>query len=41
MSEYYNPDYSINLNYNDPRFDIKWPYAPKVISKKDKYTVNY
>lgn len=36
MSEYYKPEYAINFNYKDPKFNIKWPCAPKVISKKDK-----
>lgn len=36
-SEYYAPGYEQNINYNDPYFKVKWPYSPRVISKKDKF----
>jgi dTDP-4-dehydrorhamnose 3,5-epimerase len=35
MSEFYKPSKARSIRYNDKFFAIKWPYKPKVISKKD------
>ena len=35
-SDFYNPEYSKSFYYNDPYFNFDWPYAPDVISEKDK-----
>ena len=35
MSEFYKPSKARSIRYNDKFFSIKWPYKPKVISKKD------
>ena len=35
MSKPYNPKFSRGLKYDDKLINIKWPYKPKVISKKD------
>ena len=35
-SEFYAPDRERGVRWNDPRFGIRWPDAPVVISDKDK-----
>jgi len=35
VSQFYNKKFESGFLYNDPFFSIKWPYKPKVISKKD------
>jgi len=35
MNNYYMPKFAKGINYKDPRFKIKLPNKPKVISKKD------
>lgn len=37
VSQFYAPDYEMGFRYNDPAFNITWPYVEKVIiSEKDK-----
>ena len=36
MSQFYKPEYSKGIRWNDPSFKIKWPLKPTVISEKDK-----
>lgn len=36
MSEYYRPDYSLGIRWDDPKFAINWPIEQKVISPKDQ-----
>jgi len=36
VTEYYAPDRERGLRYNDPKFNIRWPITPVVISDKDK-----
>jgi dTDP-4-dehydrorhamnose 3,5-epimerase len=36
MSEYYYPEYSRGVRWNDPAFGIKWPLPCSCISQKDK-----
>jgi len=36
MSQYYMPDYSKGIIWNDPSLKISWPLVPSVISKKDQ-----
>ena len=35
MSEYYHPEKSGGIKWNDPKIQIKWPLDCSVISKKD------
>ena len=35
MSNFYNPKYSKGILYNDKKINIKWPFRPRIISKKD------
>lgn len=36
MSEFYSPESSSGVRFDDPLFDIKWPLPPTLISEKDK-----
>ncbi len=36
MSEFYSPEHSAGVRWDDPFFNIKWPLEPSVISEKDK-----
>ncbi len=36
MSEYYSPDFSSGVLWNDLLFDIKWPLKNPFLSEKDK-----
>ena len=36
MSEYYSPEYSKGIRWNDPSFSIKWPEDKRNISKRDQ-----
>ena len=36
VTEFYAPDRERGLRYNDPKFGIRWPLEPAVISDKDK-----
>ena len=33
---FYAPHYDGNIRWDDPDIDIKWPFAPTVLSEKDK-----
>lgn len=35
MSEFYSPEHSAGVRWDDPFFGIKWPLKPTIISKKD------
>lgn len=35
MSEFYSPDHSGGLRWNDPAFGIRWPMAVHLISERD------
>ncbi len=35
ISEFYTPDASTGVRYDDPAFDITWPLKPTVMSEKD------
>ena len=41
MSEIYKPGYDRGFRYNDSFFNIKWPFEPKLISKKDQSYPDY
>ena len=41
MNEYYNKKNDSGFRYDDPTFNVKWPYRPKVISKKDLSFENF
>ena len=36
MSEFYTPGYNTGFRWNDPAFDIRWPYEISIISDKDR-----
>jgi dTDP-4-dehydrorhamnose 3,5-epimerase len=36
VSEFYRPEFSCGIRWNDPAFSIDWPYDVVVISEKDK-----
>lgn len=36
VDEFYAPEYERCIRYNDPKFELKWPAAPTVVSDKDK-----
>lgn len=36
VSAFYAPDKERGVRYNDPRFNVRWPIEPVVISDKDK-----
>ena len=36
MSEFYTPEYSAAVRWNDPQFKINWPEAERTISEKDQ-----
>lgn len=36
VSESYSKEHEKGIRWNDPAFDIKWPFTPTVISEKDK-----
>ena len=36
VSAYYSKEQERGIRYNDPRFNIKWPMEPTVISERDR-----
>lgn len=36
VTEFYSPQYERGIRYNDPKFGIRWPFEPVVISDKDR-----
>lgn len=36
MSEYYSPEHSRGIRWNDPFFSIQWPEDKRIISKRDQ-----
>ena len=36
VDEFYGPDQERGIRWNDPRFGIRWPVEPVVLSDKDK-----
>lgn len=36
MSEYYSPEHSRGIRWNDPCFSIQWPEDKRIISKRDQ-----
>ena len=41
MSNSYKPGFDYGIRYDDPFFDIKWPFLPEVISQKDQNYNNF
>jgi dTDP-4-dehydrorhamnose 3,5-epimerase len=41
MTEFYRPDGARGFRFDDPRFGIKWPMAPKVIAARDAEYPDY
>lgn len=35
VSEFYSPQFERCVRWNDPRFNVKWPAKPEIISPKD------
>jgi dTDP-4-dehydrorhamnose 3,5-epimerase len=35
MSDFHRPEGARGVRWNDPRFDIRWPMTPSVISERD------
>jgi dTDP-4-dehydrorhamnose 3,5-epimerase len=35
VDEFYAPELERGIRWNDPRFDIRWPRPPAVLSEKD------
>lgn len=36
VDEFYSPEHERGIRYNDPKFELRWPATPTVISDKDK-----
>jgi dTDP-4-dehydrorhamnose 3,5-epimerase len=36
VTEFYSPEHERGIRYNDPKFGIRWPLEPAVISDKDR-----
>lgn len=36
VTEFYNPQAERGIRWNDPKFQIEWPFEPIVLSEKDK-----
>jgi dTDP-4-dehydrorhamnose 3,5-epimerase len=36
VDELYSPEHERGIRYNDPKFKLRWPIVPAVISDKDK-----
>jgi dTDP-4-dehydrorhamnose 3,5-epimerase len=41
VDEFYSPENERGVRYNDPKFAIKWPAEPTVLSDKDKNYPNF
>jgi dTDP-4-dehydrorhamnose 3,5-epimerase len=41
VDEFYSPTFERVIRYNDPKFNLKWPLAPIVISDKDKNQTDF
>jgi len=41
VSEFYSPDNSSGIRWNDPTFNIKWPIEDRIISQADQNYPNF
>lgn len=41
VTQFYTPGAEKGIRWNDPLFNIQWPFEPTVISEKDKTHPNY
>ncbi len=41
ISQFYNPEFSRGVRWDDPAFKIKWPTEVKVISERDRSYPNF
>lgn len=41
ISEFHNADHARGVRWNDPRFSIRWPFDPEVISDRDSSHPDY
>lgn len=37
VSEFYDPQQERGIRWNDPQFNLKWPFTPAVVSDKDMH----
>ena len=36
ISEFYSPEHAKGVRWNDPAFDIEWPFSPTAMSDRDR-----
>jgi len=41
ISQYYSPEYSKGIRWNDPKFSIKWPSELPILSEKDSKYLDF
>jgi dTDP-4-dehydrorhamnose 3,5-epimerase len=41
MSDFFEPSSYSGFRFNDPAFNINWPFDPKHISERDKNFLNF
>ena len=41
VTEFYSPEKERGVRYNDPKFGIRWPMEPVVISDKDRHQPDF
>ena len=41
VDEFYAPTYERIIRWNDPKFNLTWPAAPKVLSDKDQHQADF
>jgi dTDP-4-dehydrorhamnose 3,5-epimerase len=41
MSDFYYPELARGVRWNDPAFQIAWPFAPEVISDRDRTYLDF
>jgi dTDP-4-dehydrorhamnose 3,5-epimerase len=41
VDEFYSPEHERCIRYDDPKFELRWPQAPIVISDKDKSQTDF
>jgi len=39
--EFYSPEWERGIRWNDPRFELQWPFEPRVISERDRAHPDY
>jgi len=36
ISQFYSAEHARGVRWNDPAFDVKWPFVPKIINERDR-----